>query len=320
MSTREKPDDSQNCDEGGVLRRDFILDGVKVTLSFLALEALGSPLCARSVWSSGGNSRSLNPIDLNSPPANLDDSLDVIAAYLVQYAPPTGTFPANGAWKATYDVIEWMGSPSGEGAKFSRRNRSAGRMVVTRRPASRGAGVAYNLDHAIAINGFESTLRSTMNCSVGPLPGLIDWKTDYEMHSLRKSRPPMKLGEKGWHRDGELGIAGVAGTRKIRTDRPVVPQWAVLDALRGTRADPAEAGAELEFDLLHNLTSYRPRQVLKPCGLLEIALDGRAQELHGFVQTGPGTQPTHYWIDSLGRPLLVTGGLLSSALVSVTEI
>jgi len=72
-----------------------------------------------------------------------------------------------------------------------------------------------------------------------------------------------------------------------------------------------------EFDLFHDLTSYRPHQRLVPYGRLELQLDGQRHILHGFVQTGVATEPTHIWIDSAGRPLLLTGGLLSMGLASI---
>jgi hypothetical protein len=305
-------------------RRDFILSGVKVSLSFLAWDALSSPIFGQGREAGASARPSLGQIDLTNPPDSFSDSLNVIAAYLVQYRPPTENFPANGAWKATYDVIEWKGSPSGEGAKFSRQNRVIGRLAMTRRPQAGGdsgpnsaMGVGYDLDHAITINGFESTLKSTMTCSGGRLPGLLDWKTDYEMHPIKQGLSPLTLSERGRHQDGVLEITSLAGTRRIPTDRLVASQWAVLDALRGARADPV--ATEVEFDLLQDLTSYRPHQVLKPCGVLEISLDGKSHRLHGFVQTGWGMQPTHTWIDAAGRPLLVTGGLLANALISIRE-
>jgi hypothetical protein len=48
-----------------------------------------------------------------------------------------------------------------------------------------------------------------------------------------------------------------------------------------------------------------------------MSIGGQDYQLHGFIQTGMASEPTHYWIDSAGRPLLITGGLLSSALKSV---
>jgi len=298
-------------------RRDFLLGGVKVGLSFLLLDSLSLPAFARQGGEGARGRAPFSRNDLTRLPDHLDDSLNVIAAYLAQYAPPEGHFPADGAWKARYDLIEWMGTPTGEGAIFSRSNRLLGHLAVTRRPGSAGAGVGYDLDHAITINGFESTLVATMQCSGGRLPGLMTWATDYEMYARKRRGSAMRLSERGRLQDGVLEIASAAGSRRFETDRPVLPQWAVLDALRGARADSAGSDAQLEFDLLHDLTSYRPHQRLVPCGVLDINLGGRAQTLHGFVQTGWGSQPTHYWVDSAGRPLLVTAGLLASGLTSI---
>lgn len=295
------------------------MGGVKATLSVLAWNALGARAFAREDFAVEGAHLPRGRLELGSVPSDLNDTLNVIAAYVTRYAPPRGGFPPQGGWTATFDLIEWDGSPNGEGAKFIRRNRVIGRQAVTRRPGGSGGGPAYAFDQALVLNGFASNLRSTLQCSDGRLPALRAWETDYETHPVHGNRSPLKLSEQGSHREGVLLISRSGGARRILTDRPVVPQWAVWDALRADGADPADAIWDGEFDLLHDLTSYRPRQQIKPCGLLELTLHGQAHRLHGFVQTGSGTQPTHYWIDSAGRPLLTTGGLLSSALVAIEK-
>jgi len=190
-------------------------------------------------------------------------------------------------------------------------------MAVTRRSESAGTGVSYDFDNDIRMYGFASLLKSTMQCSGDPLPGLLDWTTEYEMRSINKPGSPVKLTEHGRHKDGVLEITNSSGTRQTKTGRPIAPQWAVMDALRGAKAIPSDPMAGVEFDLLHDLTSYRPHQRLAPCGVLDITLDGKPYTLHGFIQTGMGTMPTHYWIDADGRPLLATAGLLSIAMTSI---
>ena len=136
--------------------------------------------------------------------------------------------------------------------------------------------------------------------------------------AVPSSVPPMGLREHGRHKDGILEIATPLNTRKLKTSRPVVPQWAVLDALRNAKADPSDPMAGIKFDFLHDLTSYRPRQHLMPSGVLEITLGGgQPQTFHGFYQTGIGSEPTNYWIDSLGRPLIMSEGLKSSVLTAI---
>ena len=297
-------DGSQVLGKGQMHRRDFLLGGIKVSLSFLALDALGFPAFARQP----------GPAQL---PASLDDSLRVMAGYVARYAPPQGNFPTTGAWKATYDVLECTSS---RGSKHKLDdNRVAGRMAVTGSPVAAGAGVSYDVDYAITMHDYESSLKSTMQCSAERMPRLMEWKTDYENHAVATPGLTVKLSEQGSHKDGVLGITNTLGTRQLKTDRPVVPQWAVMDALRGAKADPSDPIAGLEFDMLHDMTSYRPHQRLKPCGVLNMSLDGKPYVFHGFMQTGMGTEPTHYWIDDAGRPLLLTAGLLSSAMTSLQK-
>ena len=286
-------------------RRDFVIGGIKVSLSFLAFGALGLPAFGR-------------PPEVTGPMANIDDSLNLMASYLLKYTPPTGNFPASGAWKATYDLIEWGGAKR---RKFGG-NRVIGHMSVTSRPGMAGMGIGYDLNYAIEINGYESALKSTMQCSDGRLPGLVEWKTDYKNHPTKKAGPSVGYSEQGSYKDGILEITSMSGsrpgsTRQFKTDRPVVPQWAIMDALRNATADSADPFAGIEFDLLHDLTSYRPQQRLKPCGVINITFSSQTLTFHGFLQEGIGSEPINYWVDAAGRPMLFTGGLLASALTSV---
>jgi hypothetical protein len=308
----------------GMRRRDFLISGVKVSLCFAACDALS--------FRSLGAQPTLNPLNplkpVVDPALSVNDSLHTIADYLTRYTPPAGDFPADGSWKATYALLDWA---------HPRKclNKIFGHATVTRRPA--GAGIAYEVDYANIVIDFVTTMKSTMQCTGDRLPALIEWKTDYETHvdttkminriegfgdprnmPVAATAPPASLSEQGRRRDGALEFTTKLGTRTVRTDRPVASQWAVLDALRNAKADPADPMAAIEFDLLHDLTSYRPRQRLTPAGVLDIALAcGVSQTFHGFVQTGRGTEPTHYWIDSRGRPLIMTEGMIACALTGI---
>jgi hypothetical protein len=206
-------------------------------------------------------------------------------------------------------MLGWNGTPG----KVPARDDLLGQLSVISRPVPGGGAIGYEVNYSIRLNAWESGFKSTMQCSADRLPSLISWRTDYENHSLKHPALSWALTEQGRCEDGLLEITGKAGTRRFKTDRPVAPQWAVLDAVRAAKPDLAG----LEFDLLHDLTSYRPRQKLKPCGTLDIALDGQPFQFHGFLQKGTATEPTHYWVDAAGRPLILTGGMLSLAMTSI---
>ncbi len=255
-------------------------------------------------------------------PAGIDEGVRMIAHYLMTYAPPAGTFPESGAWKMTYDLLEWHGKPVAFAGRPGNEkkllgNHVTGQLAVTCRPGAAGGDPSYELDHTITMNAFESSLKSTMQCTADPLPALLSWHTDYENHPVKTEGPTTRLSEDGSHQDGVLKITSKAGTRQFQTTLPVAPQWAVLDAVRSMKA---ESMTPIEFDLLHDLTSYRPRQKLKPCGTLNLTLGGKSYVFHGFLQTGRGVEPVNYWVDEAGRPLFLTGGLLSCAMTSVEAI
>jgi len=291
--------ESQPPQPGFMHRRDFVVGGIKVGVSMLVMDWLRMPAFA------GEQHRT------TILPVHLNDSINIIANYLTRYTPPVGDFPANGAWKASYDLLEWTGTPG----KVPSTNRTIGNATITRR-ADAGA-IGYDLDYTLRLYGWETGLKSSMQCSTGPIPGLVKWQTDYENHSMKGQPSSLALTENGEHRDGVLTISSKAGTRHFNTTRPVAPQWAILDAVRTAKPDPSDPVAGIEFDYLYDLTSYRPRQKLRPAGRLDISLDGTAHQFHGFIQTGIGSVPTHYWVDAAGRPLIFTGGLVCSGLASI---
>lgn len=298
-----------------VHRREFLIGGMKVGLAFFAADSLGLALPAFAQAAPA----QLPQFSINQPPANLDDSLNIMAAFLAQYQPPRDTLPAGGSWRARYDVLEWIGTARsplpGATAPYSRRNRVVGHLAVMRRPGAGPATVGYDVDYSIELNGFISTLRGSMQCAVDGIPALREWDADYEKHAAKAPGSAVSLSEDGMHEDGILTIKSRAGQRHIPAPRPVAPQWAIMDALRNPAS--ARAIADVEFDLLYDLTSLRPRQRVRSCGTLVMSLGGATTTLHGFVQTGSGTEPIHYWLDGDGRPLLFTGGLVSCALTAI---
>lgn len=320
--------------QGRMHRREFLIGGARIGLSFLALDALALPAFAQTT----GAGPQEKDFSLTRPPANLDDSLNIMAAFLAKYQPPTQRLPASGAWRASYDLLEWGGSirpfnPESKllyeprwTASYVRSNRVIGHLSAIRQPGASPGKVGYNVEYDIYLiagyeiypKGFLSTFRASMQCLVDILPCLKEWNLEYENHAAKTPGTAAGLSEQGSYENGILQLRSGAGVRRIATDRPVVPQWAVMDALCAPGA--ADSVTKVEFDLFQDLTSYRPRQRLRPCGLLEMSLSGTTSKLHGFVQTGSGSEPIHYWLDAEGRPLLFTGGLLSAALTSIEPV
>ena len=67
---------------------------------------------------------------------------------------------------------------------------------------------------------------------------------------------------------------------------------------------PLETHAERVLDLVEDCDLLRPRQRLSYVGPAAVSLAGKDTELFGFCHVGPGTLPTHYWLDGEHRLLL----------------
>ena len=281
-------------------RRDFLISGVKACLCLVAYDSLALR---------GFGKPPTQPADLT--PA-LNDSLHILAKYITLYSPPAGNFPANGSWKATYDLVDFGH------ARAKTVNRVFGQATVTRRPS--GDRIQYEVDYTNAIYDFRTSLKSSLQCSSGLLPGLVEWQTDYETHvdsahmieripnfghshveSIPSTAPPMSLSEKGSHKNGVLEFVNTLGNRRIKTDRPVLSQWTLLDALRNAKADASTPMAGVEFDFLHDMTSYRARQRLIPLAALQIAMGGGAVTALPWISPGRHRDRAHPLLDRSGR-------------------
>jgi hypothetical protein len=296
--------EAQPRQAGHIHRRDFLMNGIKVTASLFVLDWMRVPAFAARA----------GKLATGPMPPKVDDSIGMLADYMTRYTVPQGNFPATGGWKATYDLIGWIGEP---GPHVPPHNPPVGQLVITRKGDASGGKIGYDIDYVIHMNGWDTGLKSTMECSADRLPRLLKWQTHYENHSVNDPGRSWALTEQGECKEGVMEIVSKAGTRRFQTALPVAPQWAVIDALRGAKADPADPIAGARYDMLHNLTSYRPGQTIKPCGVLDMTIGGQPYQFHGFIQTGHGNEPTHFWVDSAGRPLLTTGGLRASALTSI---
>ena len=92
------------------------------------------------------------------------------------------------------------------------------------------------------------------------------------------------------------------GVRKppLRVAADWTLDWTLIDALQ--RMPLEESGAWM-LDLVEDCDLLRPRQCLSRVGPLTVSLGGNDVELWGFCHVGPGTLPTHYWLDGRRRLL-----------------
>jgi len=122
------------------------------------------------------------------------------------------------------------------------------------------------------------------------------------------------LRERGEISGDRLVIDNGSYRTEARLRNPATTRWTVLHALQS--APPA--GVHRRVDLLDQLNLHKPDHLLAYEGEIEVATEVGPLSLAVVGQRGYGIQPIHYLIDDGGRVQLVTGGVLSWALESIT--
>ena len=97
-------------------------------------------------------------------------------------------------------------------------------------------------------------------------------------------------------------------------------RWALFDAVARMAVEPVAAAEPMEFTLIDHCDQVKPDQRLIVRGKVTVELGGKPVEMTVIDQLGRGVMPFTYWIDSAGRPLLITTGLETYVLESASNV
>ena len=230
-----------------------------------------------------------------------------IRDHLRRFSPagtPTQTSPQ---YTLVYDIIHWSWA-AGKRGTFS--NSSIGRVTINRKAAE--SKVNYNISQQMRIGGVDNHLKATVICDANEWNSLREWTLHgYSGSPEAKLESLSKLAENGRCNEGRIRIKSKTYTYGFHTQHPVVTQWTLLDFL----VRKANLGLNVKFDLLQDLSLFKPNQSLIYDGLTPVMLkDGRTITLQTYAQTGQGVLPIHYLLDDRGWPQLITSSILSWAL------
>ena len=235
-----------------------------------------------------------------------------IRDHLKRFSPAETPLGSSGDYSLTYDIVHWNWA-NGRPGTFG--NSVLGRVDIDRKVNSGFA--AYEVCQRTRIGGVDNFLEARIVCADDDLNSVRRWTlSSYSKSGKGELDPLSGLREKG-RCDGErILIESDAHNYEFVAGRPVVTQWTVPDFLI-RKANPAWG---VSFDLLQDLSLFKPNQVVVYDGVTPVELKGgRTVELQTYAQTGQGVLPIHYLLDKQRRPQLVTNSILSWALSRVSE-
>lgn len=245
--------------------------------------------------------------------SNIDASTGPYAAkpirgYLRRFSPADLPFHKQRQYSLTYDIIHWGANNSKTGTPA---NSVLGQVAIKRRMAK--DRVMYDVVQQTRIGGVNNFVEAEITCNVDDWNSLRQWELrTYHIGPDSRVDPLSKITENGDCKNGHIRIDSGKYHYGYTAENPVVTQWTVLDFL----IRRASSTLNVSFDLLQDLSLFKPNQSLFYDGVTNLDLKGgQAVTLQTYAQTGEGILPIHYLLDTQGRPQLITGSILSWALL-----
>ena len=272
-------------------RRDFIVHSIGASLlSFLTGQDMmvGGSESAEEQMSGAGSA--LNPV----------------SQYAKSYARPRDVLSVSQRQSLTFDVIGWR---TGKGRQIVS-TPVLGEIIVKRNPLD--GAVEYEVTQRLAKT---ETMTGSFRCLMDRRHSLQRWQYEYTLDSKRKNIASMSRTRQSGRREGDEIITVTDGAETVSTNSaPLLCRWGLLDAA----CRMAElCGPGDRFTVLHEPTGLRADQRFREDrrGVLG---HGQDAGVRTFLQTGPATVPTHWIVDSRGRPLFVSVFLMSLALKAIS--
>ena len=230
-----------------------------------------------------------------------------IRSYLMGFSPPEKSLRARGQYTLNYNIVHWNG---GTRATDRMSNSVVGSVAIKRRPEN--DQVIYEVTQKTQIGGVDNVIEAQIICNPDELSSLRKWNLrTYHTGPGGGIEPLSQIKESGGVGNGSIRVSREGYSCDYTAENPVVTRWTVLDYLI-RKADPALSVA---FDLLEDLSLFKPNQSLAYDGETHVTLKGgKTVTLQTYAQTGEGILPIHYLLDANGCPQLITSSILSWAL------
>ncbi len=233
-------------------------------------------------------------------------ALNPVSEYAKSYVRPKGVLEVSRRQSLTFDVIGWR---TGKGRQIVS-TPVLGEITVKRNPLD--DAVEYEVTQRLAKT---ETMTGRFRCLMDRRHSLERWQYEYALDSNRRNITSMSRTRQSGRREGDKIVAITDGAETVSTSSaPLLCRWGLLDAAcrMGELCGPDD-----RFTVLHEPAGLRRDQRFRE--------DSRGVLGHGqdagvrtFLQTGPATVPTHWIVDSQGRPLFVSVFLMSLALKEIS--
>ncbi|MHC4511073.1 MAG: hypothetical protein ACYTAO_19340, partial [Planctomycetota bacterium] len=234
-----------------------------------------------------------------------------IRDHLRRFSPAETPVNTSRRYSLTYDIIHWSWK-AGKRETFS--NSVIGRVVIQHEATDNQA--SYKISQRVAIGGVDNFLEAEIVCDRDDWDLLRYW-TLRTFHTTATGgfEPLSELAEKGRCSGGQIRIESSSHAYAFSAENPVATQWSILDFL----LRKADASSNATFDLLQDLSLFKPNHSLTRDGTVLVKLEGgKTVPLQAHAHTGRGILPTHYLLDDRRRPQLVTSSIVSWALSDQT--
>ena len=233
-------------------------------------------------------------------------ALNPVSEYARSYVPPENALDPSRPQSLTFDIIGWRTDKGRQIVSTP----VLGEVAVTRNPLD--AAVEYEVVQDL---GKSEKMTGRFRCLTDRRRSLVSWQFEYALDSNRKNIAGMSRTRQSGRREGNNIITVTDGVETVLPNStPLLCRWGLMDAA-SRMADLC--GTADRFTVLHEPSGLRPDQRFRED--LRGAL-GNGQEIlvRTFLQTGPATVPTHWIVDSQGRPLFVSAFLMSWALKAIS--
>jgi hypothetical protein len=233
-------------------------------------------------------------------------ALNPVSQYVKRYVRPEGVLDTSQRQSLTFDILGWRTDKGRQIVSTP----VLGTITVKRSPLD--GAVEYEVEQN---HGRSERMTGRFRCLADRRHSLQRWQFEYVLDSKRRNIANMSRTEQSGRREGDKIVVVTDGAETVlKCSAPLLCRWGLLDA--------ACRMAELcqthdRYTVLHEPTGLRPDQRFREdrSGVLD---DGKDAPIRTFLQTGPATVPTHWIVDSQGRPLFVSAFLISLALKAIS--